>query len=61
MKWRVSSYLHSSWKRRSDMDKFDQIDTTSKSKTRRYVQAQEAMCGIKRKHIVDKQHTEIHL
>ena len=42
------------------MEKFDQTGTTSKSKVRRYAQAQEAMFGIKWKLIVDKQHTEIH-
>ena len=42
------------------MEKFDLTGTTSKIKVRMYVQAQEAMCGIKRKHIVDKQRTGIH-
>ena len=56
IKWRVRSYLQSSWERRHDMEKFDSTDTTSKRNVRRYVQAQEALFGIKRKRIVDKQH-----
>ena len=60
IKWRVSYYLQSSWKRRSVMEKFDLLGNTPKRKTRRYVQAQEALFGIKWKRIVDKQRTEIH-
>ena len=60
IKWRVRSYLHSSWERRCDMEKFDPTGTTSKSKVRRYVQAQEALFGLKWNHIVDKHRTEIH-
>ena len=40
IKWRVRFYLYSSWERHRDMDKFDLTGTTSKSKVRRYVQAQ---------------------
>ena len=60
IKWRVRSYLHSSWERCRDMDKFDPTGTTSKIKFRRYVQAQEDLFGLKWKRIVDKQRTEIH-
>ena len=42
------------------MDKFDLTGTTSKSKVRRYVQAQESQFGLKWKCIVEKQRTEIH-
>ena len=54
IKWRVCSYPQSSWERCRDMEKFDLTDTTSKSKVRRYVQAQEVLFGIKWKRIVDK-------
>ena len=57
IKWRVSYYLHSSWERRCDMEKFYLAGTTSKSKVRRYVQDQEYLFGIKWKSIVDKQRT----
>ena len=43
------------------MKTFDPTGTTSKIKVRRYVQDQEALFGLKWKHIVDKQRTEIHL
>ena len=33
IKWRVCSYLHSSWECRSDMEKFDLTGTTSKKKS----------------------------
>ena len=42
------------------MEKFDPTGTTSKIKFRRYVQAQEALFGIKWKRIVDKKRTQIH-
>ena len=57
IKCRGRSYLHSSWERRRHMEKFDPTCTTSKSKVRRYVQAQEALFGVKWKRIVDKQRT----
>ena len=57
IKWRVGSYLYSSWELHRDMEKFDPTGTTSKIKLRRYVQAQEALFGIKWKRIVDKQRT----
>ena len=60
IKWMVRSYLHSSWERRRDMEKFDPTGTTSKSKVRRFIQAQEALFGLKWKSIVDKHRTEIH-
>ena len=46
---------------RQNMEKYDLTGTTPKSKVRRYIQAQEAMLGFKRKRIVDKQCTEIQL
>ena len=60
IKWRVRYYLHSSWGRRRNMEKFDPMGTTSKRKVRKYVQDQEALFGLKWKHIVDKKRTEIH-
>ena len=60
IKWMVGSYLHSSWEIRCDMDEFDPTGTTSKTKVRRYAQAQQAMFGLKWRRIVDKQRTEIH-
>ena len=59
IKWRESSYLHSSCECRRDIEKFHPTSTTLKSKVRGYVQAQETLFGIKWKCIVDKQHTEI--
>ena len=47
IKWMVCYYLHSSWERQSDMDRFDPMGITSKSKVWRYVQAQEAPFGLK--------------
>ena len=57
IKWRVRSYLQSSWEHRRDMEKFDLTGTTSKSKFRRYFQAQAALFGIKWKRIVENQRT----
>ena len=42
------------------MEKFDPTGTTSKKKVRRYVQAQQDLCWLKWKRILDKQHIESH-
>ena len=54
IKWRVRYYLHSSWGRRRNMEKFDPMGTTSKSRFRRYIQGQDALFGVNWKRIVDK-------
>jgi len=46
VKWRGRSYMHCSWERKRDLEKFDQSNNTAKNKIRRFLQAQEVTFGI---------------
>ena len=46
VKWRGRSYLHCSWERMQDLEKFDQSNNTARNKVRRYFQAQEIAFGM---------------
>lgn len=46
VKWRGRSYLHCSWERMQDLEKFDQSNNTARNKIRRYFQAQEIAFGM---------------
>jgi hypothetical protein len=45
VKWRGRSYIHTSWERKKDLEKFDQSNNTARGKIRRYIQAQEITYG----------------
>lgn len=46
VKWRGRSYMHCSWERENDLEKFDQSNNTARNKIRRFLQAQEIAFGI---------------
>lgn len=46
VKWRGRSYMHCSWEREKDLEKFDQSNNTARNKIRRFLQAQEIAFGI---------------
>lgn len=45
VKWRGRSYMHTSWERKKDLEKFDHSNNTARGKIRRYIQAQEVAYG----------------
>ena len=45
VKWRGRSYMHTSWERKKDLEKFDQSNNTARGKIRRYMLAQEVAYG----------------
>lgn len=45
VKWRGRSYMHTSWERKKDLEKFDQSNNTARGKIRRYILAQEVAYG----------------
>ena len=45
VKWRGRSYMHTSWERKKDLEKFDQSNNTARGKIRRYVLSQEVAYG----------------
>jgi len=45
VKWRGRSYMHCSWERKKDLEKFDQSNNTARGKIRRYFQSQQVAHG----------------
>lgn len=52
VKWRGRSYMHSSWERKKDLEKFDQSNNTARGKIRRFVQSQEIAFGTNWKQVL---------
>ena len=46
IKWRGRSYLHCSWERSIDLEKFDPTINTAKGKIKRFYQNQESLMGL---------------
>ena len=57
VKWRGRSYMHCSWERRKDLEKFDVSNNTAKNKIRRFFQSQEVAMGKDWKKVIEAERT----
>jgi len=53
VKWRGRSYMHCSWERKRDLEKFDQSNNTARGKIRRFFQSQQLSYGANWKTVLD--------
>eukprot|EP00547_Thalassionema_nitzschioides_P006181 CAMPEP_0194218418 /NCGR_PEP_ID=MMETSP0156-20130528/23714_1 /TAXON_ID=33649 /ORGANISM="Thalassionema nitzschioides, Strain L26-B" /LENGTH=2173 /DNA_ID=CAMNT_0038947761 /DNA_START=65 /DNA_END=6583 /DNA_ORIENTATION=- len=53
VKWRGRSYMHCSWERKKDLEKFDQSNNTARGKIRRFFQSQQLAYGANWKTVLD--------
>ena len=56
VKWRGRSYLHCSWERKKDLEKFDVSNNTARNKIRRFFQSQEVAYGKSWRAVLNAQH-----
>lgn len=64
VKWRGKSYLHCSWERVGDLERFDTAKATAKTKIKKYFQNREVVLGQQWKQVLEQEreafHKEVH-
>lgn len=55
VKWRGRSYMHCSWERKRDLEKFDPSNNTARGKIRRFIQSQHVAFGMNWKEVLQNE------